>query len=656
MVRKHRKASSATSGNLTLYHALLTAALKDEEAKEIKVRDADQQKYLDWLTTRQHEISRILYGTRIANWRLLNAMYPNYISKPSVVYASYVNDSDQRTRLGIAGWAFIAFLLIGLAGNLNTSCLHGVYRDELAAIWLKNPTVQLKDLDTCHNGGPIHLINCTLNHLTSLDDPDPEQRSRFVLSHRYCGSKLTGYRSTDLYQNGEMTLADAMAISGAAVSTSNAGNLLYRVMLLLTNFRLGQWLRNPAHYKDEHYWPSPLRAVVSLLWNPQERPFCFVSDGGHLDNTGLSALLERRCRLMILADASDDPNYAFEDIRRVLQTGRGKYGLTFEPISVSEAFSQDNAHSGSDPVQSQQQSENSVGTLDDLVPKCLLNPDDKELRLRDRSLSDRHFVAFRVIYPEPESPDGLLILAKSSLTGDEPIDVLALKRHGEQFPHDPTSNQFLPPEQFEAYVTLGRHIGNEIISYLDTTAQALRQNPPDDGELDANPVSPLLPPSWSIPAAISNTAPDADHAPENNREDAAAEQKSDLNELKLAQKLISRDAPFDPGHLEIACGLLAAWLKGIPGTSDDDIEHLAAWTRNAVNGDCKKTLPAWRIRLANAVIAHKDRILKSETARGSFLEMLNQLGKPKRRGPVHEAIQILESVPVGTAGRTTDDT
>jgi hypothetical protein len=573
--------------NLSTLDQLLKEALK----RELELSALDQldhrnrqnvdtvEQYVVWLETESHEVSRLLSGIRRANWKLLAGRFPRYLHGEQFVFASDVSSGDQAFRLQIAGWSFLSFLIVGLFSNLNSSCLHGVYRDELAAIWLRDPSIRLKDLDTCRVGGPLHLINCTLNHLTALDDPDPEQRSRFILSHRFCGSKLTGYRPTELYQDGETTLADAVAISGAAVSTTNAGNLLYRIMLLLTNFRLGQWVRNPAHYDDEHYWPSPLRAMISLLWNPAERPYCFLSDGGHLDNTGIASLLERRCRLILLADASDDSDYSFEDLRRVMQSARGRYNLEFEPLG--------NLNTLSDSAESKVPSYHFESII----------PDEK-------GISGQHFLAFRIRYPGPMQSSGLLIVCKTTVTGDEPIDVVEMKRTGNSFPHDPTANQFLPPHQFEAYVALGRHIGEKLIQFIEAAG--------------FGDCSELFPTAWG------------------GRPASAVSQSITVGpvtvELNIARQLLNEDTAFSAEHLQIAAGLLAAWLVDVPTAHDDDVVFVSSWVRSNANAFSEHSRRHFCRQLIDGVTKHYARINEVPVTREAFCQMLQTFGSSRIRG------------------------
>jgi len=51
---------------------------------------------------------------------------------------------------------------------------------------------------------------------------------------------------------------------------------------------------------------------------------------------------------------------------------------------------------------------------------------------------------------------------KSSLTGDEPADVLNYKKHHPVFPHDSTTDQWFSESQFESYRRLGHHVAYSV--------------------------------------------------------------------------------------------------------------------------------------------------------------------------------------------------
>ena len=66
--------------------------------------------------------------------------------------------------------------------------------------------------------GPFPLINVALNLVEGEELAWQERKAEsFVLTPRYCGSKTTGFRTTEWYASG-LTLGTALGISGAAVS------------------------------------------------------------------------------------------------------------------------------------------------------------------------------------------------------------------------------------------------------------------------------------------------------------------------------------------------------------------------------------------------------------------------------------------------------
>ena len=45
-----------------------------------------------------------------------------------------------------------------------------------------------------------------------------------------------------------------------------------------------------------------------------DRPWVYLSDGGHFENLGLYEMVRRRCRLIVAIDAGCDPEFQFEDL------------------------------------------------------------------------------------------------------------------------------------------------------------------------------------------------------------------------------------------------------------------------------------------------------------------------------------------------------
>ena len=137
------------------------------------------------------------------------------------------------------------------------------------------------------------------------------------------------------------TLEAATAISGAAVASAMGARTrvpaLGRLAVLL-NLRLGVWLPNPratAKWPDESRpkgrWIRRrrgiwlIREVLGVF--PSARRFVYVSDGGHLDNLGLLELLRRRCRTILVVDASGDPLRSTATFDEVLGLAKTHLGI-----------------------------------------------------------------------------------------------------------------------------------------------------------------------------------------------------------------------------------------------------------------------------------------------------------------------------------------
>lgn len=116
-----------------------------------------------------------------------------------------------------------------------------------------------------------------------------------------------------------MSLSSAMAISGAAVAPimGRYTSTTFRPILGILNLRLGVWLPNPAcpGIQDQLKIAKATIAesgmgefLAELLGaTTLSRAKVYVSDGGHYENLGLTALVRRECLEIWCIDASDDP-------------------------------------------------------------------------------------------------------------------------------------------------------------------------------------------------------------------------------------------------------------------------------------------------------------------------------------------------------------
>ena len=397
---------------------------------------------------------------------------PSYVLRQGTVFAYVCQESDQGTRLEIAMICGSIFLVLGWLISLNSISLQDVYRDAIADAWLVDSSndsgrrIELSQLLVAvERGFPYHIINCTVT--VGFDWDEESRPDRFIFSPLYSGTDAIGWIRSDHYAKNDILLPEAVALSGAAVSPPQISDLLGKTLLILGNFRMGQWIPNPNFARwtvslDDlrpinRLWisawrkfpPSPLRMILHALavrWliKPTGEPFVSVSDGGHYENLGIEALVKRRCRLIIASDATADPNYEFEDAAKSF--GIISPNARLHPIS-----------SNSQPIRDSEFRE-----FDLLKPQC------------EKGLSAAHWVIFRIEYLDDdgnvEPQDGYLIYVKPILTGDatESFD-LQHRSQTSAFPQDPTSDQVYDDAKFDSYRRLGFHIGMELSRAYDRT-------------------------------------------------------------------------------------------------------------------------------------------------------------------------------------------
>jgi hypothetical protein len=144
------------------------------------------------------------------------------------------------------------------------------------------------------------------------------------------------------------------------------------------------------------------------------RKYVYLSDGGHFENMGLYELVRRRCRYIVICDSEADSDLTFGGIGMAVRKCRIDFGaevaLDLRPLQ----------------------------------------------HMQDSQCSTAHCVVGTIKYPE--GTEGIVVYVKSSLTGDEPADVLNYKKEDPAFPHDSTTDQWFSESQFESYRRLGHHV------------------------------------------------------------------------------------------------------------------------------------------------------------------------------------------------------
>ncbi len=387
-------------------------------------------------------------------------------------------------------WLLILVLVLGLLLitavfswriDVNEFSMHGFYRNRLVRCYLgaavdpkrrhrgKEPFTGFNESDDIRLGdlfpagakhqrrrgkpAPIHLINTSLN-LVSGDELAWQERKAapFILSPVACGFVPQeegfqqesdtpihphGYRTTVSTESVRhygsspvpLTLGSAIAISGAAASPNMGFHSTPALAFLLTvfNIRIGWWLGNPRH-RQAWTRSGPFFAMFQLFMELAGKTrgrgrYVYLSDGEHFENLGVYELVRRRCRFILATDVGADPEYAFDNLGNAIRKCRADLGVEIEI-------------------------------------------DAGPIKADANGLSKWHCAVGTIHYPLPGGGTelGTLLYVKSSLTGDEPADVLAYARANPPFPHQTTADQFFDESQFESYRRLGHHVAMEVLS------------------------------------------------------------------------------------------------------------------------------------------------------------------------------------------------
>jgi len=323
--------------------------------------------------------------------------------------------------------------------------------------------------------GPLHIINAALNLVGGSELAWQKRRaaafsftpvaSGYDYIKRRDGRRAAppsqqprrkmenaAYRPTEGYAaaGGGITLGTAMAISGAAASPNMGFHSSAPLAFLMTifNVRLGWWAPNP---RDPRAWnqAGPKFGLLYLLrellgYSTDRSPNVYLSDGGHFENLGLYELVRRRCRTIVLSDASQDEKYAYDDLTNAIQKCRVDFGvdIQFDPYTA---------------------------------PKRPNQPGDG---------SAWSFARASITYADGTT--GVLLYLKPSLAkleNDIREDVRFYADENRPFPHQSTIDQWFDETQFECYRLLGVTIGGVYSGEIRAELQKhVPLGPPDQVE------------------------------------------------------------------------------------------------------------------------------------------------------------------------------
>ncbi len=349
--------------------------------------------------------------------------------------------------------------------NINQISIHRYYRDRLMELFMPNAEklfrkqhIDRDDLaneaklaDMCQMThayakgnkmvGPYHIINANMVTMnSSYMKLSARGGDNFILSPLYCGNAVTGWRGTKEYMDGDMSLATAMAISGAAADPHGApgGEGLTRnwslsLLMALLNVRLGYWAPNPDpdKNKDNTRFPTWFRQGWHELTGSgmtEKDPLVHLADGGHFENLALYELVRRRVHTIIVCDGAADAGYTFSDFSNFVEKVRVDFGTTVDMPSFLKMCPT--------PAYDTHGNKNNQYAVD---------------------TAEQGYLVGEITYDDGST--GTLVYIKTTMIEGLPKDIYGYKNAHPDFPDETTADQFFDEKQFEAYRELGYRIG-----------------------------------------------------------------------------------------------------------------------------------------------------------------------------------------------------
>jgi hypothetical protein len=392
---------------------------------------------------------------------------------------------EHQLGLPIALILIVAVSVLGFFCNANYLSLGSMYRDRLMEMFMPNKSaidatdwepateaecVRISDLRADGIKGKyrlFHLVSCNVILTDAVRD---SFRGRggdsFAFSPLYSGSSATGWARSDLVGGRWMSLATAMATSGAAANpdaaVAGAGftrNRLVAFLMWVFNVRLGYWLRNPRDIPDNGRervtWPPNF--WIPGLWQgllgrglDENASHVQLSDGGHFDNTGLYELIRRRVSVIVLSQASADPNYQMDDLANAIERVRADFGVHirfdipgYGPTPIRPVLPTD--------------ADGKVKTLEMYAPRGYalariyypkLVPHGEQSQSQGQTAGWTHWDHGYLLYLQSTRIKAI----------KDRVDIDSYARMHPEFPNESTANQFFDEDQVEAYRELGMEI------------------------------------------------------------------------------------------------------------------------------------------------------------------------------------------------------
>jgi len=421
-----------------------------------------------------------------------------YAASPDPSQARSLAIADARNNFLLA---LLTVLLVGLISttniNVNRFSLHAFYRNRLIRMFLgaSNPKRRpnpFTDFDRDDNlpmhktwpsrhawsgdavaegqpppadgsWRPFHVVNVALNVTSSDEHLEWQERKAcsFTVSPLHCGSAITGFRDSKTYGDG-ISVGTAVAISGAAASPNMGYNSSAPLAFLMAlfNVRMGWWLGNPGKSGEvTHTYDGPRNALIPFLseilgMTSDTNRYVYLSDGGHFDNLGLYEMVRRRCRFIVVSDATCDADFEFPDIGNAVRKIEIDLGVPIHFHGLSKL-----------------KPRYSPDRLDELLGRQAPPP------VSEGSSPPPYHAIGIIDYRAADGPEvrnGIILYIKPGYHGTESSAAIrSYALANPDFPHESTADQWFGESQMESY----RALGFEIVDGLLRQAQDLKGKP-----------------------------------------------------------------------------------------------------------------------------------------------------------------------------------
>lgn len=374
--------------------------------------------------------------------------------------------------VGIGGAMLLAFAM-ALVANINFVGFHRFYRDRLMEAFMPKDSAvremqsnfspiadslsvaalrryfEVRKPGERWRARPYPLINT--NAILVADD-DKKVASRggdnFLISPLVVGSTSTGWQDTLDYieRNGPLTLASAMAASGAAANAS-AGSLgkgitmnpFVSAVMTLLNIRLGLWIGNPSRrsWRRVRSIPTFLMTGVYAGFSKHRRDsrFLELTDGGHFENLGLYELVRRKLEIILIIDGEEDPSISLSSLVSAARRIEQDFGARLD-FPAGEGG-----------------------------PERLVMYPSSSGYPAGVKYAKAPFLVGTLIYND--GSHGALIYLKATVIRQMDFTTAGYLANNPGFPHQTTVDQFFDPDQFDAYRLLGYESALQMIEALD---------------------------------------------------------------------------------------------------------------------------------------------------------------------------------------------